>query len=65
MNDVIGAGDVIISNHVSILEFLFLEMAYSPCFTAVCFDPETKKHGLRKLGMLELPFFAMGIKFPK
>jgi hypothetical protein len=60
---VIEAGDVIVSNQVSLLEWLFLEMAYSPCFTAVCI--KDGRYGLRKVGMLEAPFYAIGLKFPR
>ena len=38
-------------------------MKYSPLFTAVC--SKAGKFGLRKIGILELPFYAMGIKFPQ
>ena len=27
-------------------------------------DAQTKKHGFRKLGVLEVPFHAMGLRFP-
>ena len=64
MRDVISSGDIIVSNQVSVLEFIFLNMAYAPTFTAVCREANTGKYGLRKVGLLELPFFAMGIKFP-
>jgi 1-acyl-sn-glycerol-3-phosphate acyltransferase len=65
VRDIVGGGDVIISNQVSFLEFIFMEMAYSPCFTAVARNKKTGKFGLRKIGMFELPFFAIGIKFPR
>jgi len=48
---------------VSLLDFVYLEMTYSPVFTAVATDGQ--KFGLRRVGLLELPFFAMGIKFPR
>lgn len=39
-------------------------MAYSPLFTTVCFDPKSNKYGFRKLSLVEIPFYAIGIKFP-
>jgi hypothetical protein len=39
-------------------------MAYSPLFTTVCFDPKSNRFGFRKLALLEIPLYAMGIKFP-
>ena len=48
---------------MSFLEFIFLEMAYGPVFTAVA--TRNGKYGLRKIGMFELPFYAIGIKFPR
>ena len=59
----IGAGDVLLCNQVSLRDFVYLEMTYSPVFTAVATDG--KRFGLRRIGLLELPFFAMGIKFPR
>ncbi len=63
VKDVIRRGDVLLCNQVSLLDFIFLEMNYSPIFTAVCFDG--KRYGLRRIGMFELPFYAMGVKFPR
>jgi len=63
VKDVIKSGDVIITNQISLLEFIYLEMKYSPLFTAVCY--KAGKFGLRRIGILELPFYAMGIKFPQ
>ena len=40
-----------------------MEMAYGPVFTAVA--TRNGKYGLRKIGFFELPFYAMGIKFPR
>lgn len=54
---------MIVSNQVSFLEFIFLEMAYGPVFTAIA--TRNGKYGLRKIGMFELPFYAIGIKFPR
>lgn len=42
-----------------------MEMAYSPTFTALCKGEKSGKYGFRKLGMFEVPFYAMGIKFPE
>jgi hypothetical protein len=64
VRDVIREGDVILSNQVSLLEFIFFEMAYSPMFTAIARRAQDGRYGLRKIGMLELPLYAMGIKFP-
>lgn len=58
-------GDVIISNNVCVADFIFLEMAYSPLFTAVAINKDTGKFGFRKLGLFETLTHAMGIKFPK
>ena len=63
VRDVIGQTDIIVSNQVSMLDFIFMEMAYAPVFTAVC--TRNGKYGLRKIGMLELPWYAMGIKLPR
>jgi len=64
VNDNVKAGDVIICNNTSIIDFIYLELAYSPLFTVVAIDEVTKKHGFRKLSLLEIPFHAMGLKFP-
>lgn len=64
MRDVIQSGDLILSNQTSVLDFLFLEFAYSPVFTAIAFDSETGQVGLRKVGMFETLTFALGLKFP-
>ena len=63
VNDKISNQDVIVSNQVSFLEYIFLEMAYGPVFTQIAF--KGGKYGVRKVGMLELPFIAIGLKFPK
>jgi 1-acyl-sn-glycerol-3-phosphate acyltransferase len=59
---VIGSEDVIISNHVSFLEYIFLEKQYSPIFTQIA--ERDGKFGLRKLGLFEIPLAAMGLRFP-
>jgi hypothetical protein len=63
--DKITANDVIISNNVSLIDYLYLELAYSPIFTAVAINKQTGKYGFRKLSLLEIPFHAIGIKFPQ
>ncbi|CDW91471.1 UNKNOWN [Stylonychia lemnae] len=63
--DKITSNDVIICNNVSLIDYLFLEMAYAPLFTAVAVNKQTGKYGFRKLSMLEIPFHAIGIKFPQ
>ena len=40
-------------------------MAYSPTFAALCRGQESGRYGFRKLGMLEIVTYAIGIKFPK
>lgn len=55
---------MIISNNVSLLDYLFLEMAYSPLYTAVAINKSNGKYGFRKLSLLEIPLHAIGIKFP-
>ena len=51
-------------NNSSVLDYIYLEMAYSPLFTAVCQHKDTQKFGFRKLGFFEIIPYAMGLKFP-
>ena len=51
-------------NQVSVLDYIFLEVGYSPLFTAVCQNKDTGKYGFRKLGFFEVPLYALGLKFP-
>jgi hypothetical protein len=60
--DKISSEDVIICNNVSFLEYIFLEKAYGPVFTQVA--SKNGVFGLRKLGLFEVPFAAIGLKFP-
>ena len=57
-----GGEDVIISNHVSFLEYIFLEKQYGPIFTQIA--SKNGKFGLRKLGLFEIPLAAIGLRFP-
>jgi 1-acyl-sn-glycerol-3-phosphate acyltransferase len=65
VTDKIKSGDIILCNNACFIDYLFLEMAYSPLFTAVAINRENGKLGLRKLGMLEIMMHAIGIKFPQ
>ena len=65
VRDKIENGDVIISNNVSLLDYLYLEIQYSPLFTAVAINKETGNYGFRKLSIIEILTHAIGIKFPK
>ena len=56
---------MIICNNVSVLDYLFLEMAYAPLYTAVAINRESGKYGFRKVALWEIVFYAMGIKFPQ
>ena len=64
VRDQVVSGDVIICNNASLIDYVYLELSYSPLFTTVAINAETKKHGFRKLAAWEIPFYAMGIKFP-
>ncbi len=63
VKDTIAKGDVIIANSICAIDYIFLEMAYSPTYTAVCFN-DKGKYGLRKVGIFEVLGQAIGIKFP-
>lgn len=56
---------MIICNNVCLIDYLYLELSYAPLFTAVAINKKTGKFGFRKLGLLEIPFYAMGLKFPQ
>ena len=60
--DKIGSEDVIISNNVSFLDYIFLEKEYGPVFTQIA--SKNGRYGLRKLGLFEIPLAAMGLRFP-
>ena len=64
VNDQTQNGDIILANNVSMIDIFYLERQYQPLFTAVCFNPDTKKYGLRKVGFLEMIKFTIGISFP-
>lgn len=64
VRDQVNSGDVIICNNASLIDYVYLELSYSPLFTTVAINAETKKHGFRKLAAWEIPFYAMGIMFP-
>ena len=55
---------LIVANDTSLLEFLWLQVTFSPVFVVMDFDEKTKKAGLRPVGRLELIKRACGITFP-
>lgn len=62
MSDQVGTRDVIVCNQVSFLEYIFLEMEYGPVFTQAA--SKNGRFGLRKLGLIEIPLAAIGLRFP-
>ena len=55
---------LIIANDTSLLEFLWLQVTFSPVYVVMDFDDKTNKTGLRPVGRLELIKRACGITFP-
>ena len=64
MKDVIASGDIIISNSLSFLDYIFLETKYSPLFTTLAFNKSSGELGLTTLSFFSVISHAMGIKFP-
>ena len=42
VSDVVKDGDIILAKSVSVIDWIFLEMAYSPVFTTMCLNPGVK-----------------------
>lgn len=64
MNDVTGGQDIILTNRASLLDYLFLNMAYQPVFTKIVRNPKTKKLVLQEVSGWKLLKQAFGIEFP-
>eukprot|EP00347_Sterkiella_histriomuscorum_P002985 403366042 len=65
VKDTISGGDIIISNNVSLIDYLFLELCYAPLYTQVAINRQSGKFGFRVIGMLEVLRCAIGIRFPQ
>ena len=55
---------LIIANDTSVLEFLWLQVSYSPVYVTMDYDVKSGKAGLRPIGRGELIHRACGINFP-
>lgn len=59
---------LILSNHINVLDFVYLAHFYCPLFTKVVLYIDcngNRKAGVSELGMFEVITHAMGIKFPQ
>ena len=55
---------LIVANDTSVLQYLWLQVTFSPVYVVMDFNDKTNKAGLRPVGRLELIKRACGITFP-
>ena len=56
--------NILLCNETCVIQYIYLMEAYAPLFVTMDIDEKTGKGGLRALGMFEVVFRAMGIRFP-